>query len=104
RRVGTLSYSLYLMHTTVIYLLQEWTPWHPVLRGAVALGLSLLLASLIYRFIEQPCARLRKKLSRSTPAPGPHWSESGAAHLVFRHPENEMMPAVLSGARAGMEV
>jgi peptidoglycan/LPS O-acetylase OafA/YrhL len=83
RFVGTLSYSLYLMHTTVLYLLQQWLPWHPALRGALALGLSLLLASLIFHFIEKPCARLRKRFSGAIIQPHPQSVESGGADTAM---------------------
>jgi peptidoglycan/LPS O-acetylase OafA/YrhL len=64
RFVGALSYSLYLMHTTVIFGVQAWIPGHPVLQGGFALGISLVLAVLIYYAVELPCANLRRRLSR----------------------------------------
>lgn len=64
RFVGTLSYSLYLVHQVVIACV-----WHipsPVyVRALLALGLSLLVATTIWRAIEKPCARLRSRLSAS---------------------------------------
>ena len=71
RRVGELSYSLYLLHHVVIFGVQRWLPVHRLLQGAIALGLSLLLASAIWRWIEQPCARLRKRLTHRAPAAPP---------------------------------
>ena len=67
---GVLSYSIYLLHPTVIYGLQQWTSWSPIPLGFAALGLTLLLALAIWRFVERPCARLRKRLSRTGPAVG----------------------------------
>jgi peptidoglycan/LPS O-acetylase OafA/YrhL len=64
RRIGVLSYGMYLVHTSVIYGVQQWTSWHPAIQGVLAFGLSLLLASLIYHTVEQPSARLRKRLSQ----------------------------------------
>jgi peptidoglycan/LPS O-acetylase OafA/YrhL len=64
RFVGSLSYSLYLMHTTVIFGVLTWTTWHPVLQGVVSLGLSLALATAMLYAVERPCAALRKRLSR----------------------------------------
>jgi peptidoglycan/LPS O-acetylase OafA/YrhL len=72
RRIGELSYALYLLHHVVIFGVQRWLPVHPLLQAALALGLSLLLASAVWRWIEQPCARLRKRLThRASPAPAP---------------------------------
>jgi peptidoglycan/LPS O-acetylase OafA/YrhL len=64
RFIGVLSYSLYLMHTTVLFGVHAWTSWHPVIQGAVALGLCLLFSTAMYHGIERPCAALRKRLSR----------------------------------------
>jgi peptidoglycan/LPS O-acetylase OafA/YrhL len=64
RFVGSLSYSLYLMHTTVIFGVQTLTSWHPIVQGVAALGLSLALATAMLYAIEKPCAGLRKRLSR----------------------------------------
>jgi len=65
RYVGVLSYSIYLMHPTVLFAVHQWTEWHPLIQGAVALGITLVLASLMYRYIERPCGKLRKRLSRA---------------------------------------
>jgi peptidoglycan/LPS O-acetylase OafA/YrhL len=64
RRIGELSYSLYLLHHVVIYGLQRWLPVHPALQAVLALGISLLLSGAIWRGIERPCARLRKRLTQ----------------------------------------
>jgi peptidoglycan/LPS O-acetylase OafA/YrhL len=64
RYVGVVSYSIYLMHPTVLYMVHEWTPWNGVVQGALSLALTLALSTAMYRLVEQPCARLRKRLSR----------------------------------------
>lgn len=64
--VGVLSYSIYLLHPTVLFGTEQWTSWHPVAKGLFGLSLTLVLAFCIYRFVELPCARLRKRLSRVT--------------------------------------
>jgi len=62
--IGLLSYSLYLLHLVVIFSLElMWPAMNPVLRGVVALTLSVALTWMIYLAIERPCARLRKKLT-----------------------------------------
>ena len=63
--LGLLSYSLYLMHTTVLYGVEYWTHWHRPLVGITSLALCLALATLIYHFVEKPCGRLRKRLSHA---------------------------------------
>jgi peptidoglycan/LPS O-acetylase OafA/YrhL len=63
RRIGVLSYSLYLQHHVVIFALRQHLPGGSVLRGVAALAASLAIASLMWRFIEQPAARLRKRFS-----------------------------------------
>jgi peptidoglycan/LPS O-acetylase OafA/YrhL len=62
--LGVLSYSLYLVHYALIDLVQARVPVHPVLQGILALGASIGLAWAIYRLVEKPCARLRRRLSR----------------------------------------
>ena len=62
--IGLLSYSLYLLHLVVIFSLElAWPAANAVLRGVVALMLSVALTWLIYLTIERPCARLRKRLT-----------------------------------------
>jgi peptidoglycan/LPS O-acetylase OafA/YrhL len=62
--IGALSYSLYLMHFTVLYAVQRaFTTLHPVLQTATAFVGSLGLAWLMQICVEKPCARLRKQLS-----------------------------------------
>ena len=66
RFLGLLSYSLYLVHIVVIGSIYYWFPQlHPPLRGSLALGLSVLIALLIYTLIEQPIAQMRKHLVRN---------------------------------------
>ena len=70
RRIGELSYSLYLLHHVVIFGVHRWFPVPRVAQGALALAISLLLSAAIWRWIEQPCAKLRKRLThRAAPAP-----------------------------------
>jgi len=64
RYVGVLSYSLYLMHDSMLLGLEHATTLNPWLRGVIAALILLLFASLIYRYLERPCARLRSRLSR----------------------------------------
>jgi peptidoglycan/LPS O-acetylase OafA/YrhL len=62
--VGALSYSLYLIHHVVLYTVQFHLPgWNPVLQAALAFAVAFGLSLASYRFVEKPCARLRKRLS-----------------------------------------
>jgi peptidoglycan/LPS O-acetylase OafA/YrhL len=72
RHFGVLSYSLYLLHQVVLFFLEAHLPrLHPFALGTLALGVSVALAELIHRVIERPCARLRKRFSRtSAPSTG----------------------------------
>ena len=54
--VGLISYSLYLWHWPVI-VLDRYEHGSDVLRAPLLFALSLLLASVSYRFIEQPIRR-----------------------------------------------
>jgi peptidoglycan/LPS O-acetylase OafA/YrhL len=61
--LGGLSYSLYLVHNVVHRGVDRWLPsLGGVVRACIALAISMLLAELIRRFIEAPCARLRRRL------------------------------------------
>jgi peptidoglycan/LPS O-acetylase OafA/YrhL/glycosyltransferase involved in cell wall biosynthesis len=62
--VGVLSYSMYLLHPTILFGIEQWTPWPALVKGLFGLALTLVLAFSIYRLVEVPCARLRKRLSR----------------------------------------
>jgi peptidoglycan/LPS O-acetylase OafA/YrhL len=70
RFVGTLSYSLYLVHQVAIYVV-EMQAGAGVWQGALALLISGLLSWSIYRLIEAPCAKLRRRLSATARRPMP---------------------------------
>jgi peptidoglycan/LPS O-acetylase OafA/YrhL len=63
--LGTLSYSLYLIHQVVLYGLDDLSPLHthPVASAVVAFALSLTLSWTLYLSVEKPCARLRRRLT-----------------------------------------
>jgi peptidoglycan/LPS O-acetylase OafA/YrhL len=62
RFVGTLSYSLYLLHFVILNLLEAHTGLPRVPRAVVAFGIALVLSWGIYELVEKPCAKLRKRL------------------------------------------
>jgi peptidoglycan/LPS O-acetylase OafA/YrhL len=62
--LGVLSYAFYLVHFVVIFAIQVLLPHAGGLaRGIVALLVSLALSWVIYRLVERPCARLRRRLT-----------------------------------------
>jgi peptidoglycan/LPS O-acetylase OafA/YrhL len=61
--LGTLSYSLYLLHHIVIYVFQTHLPGRALLSSSLAFVVSLLLAVVIWRTIERPLGSLRKSLN-----------------------------------------
>ena len=66
RRMGVLSYTLYLVHQVVLYSVERWQGRAPaLLLAALALLVSLLAAELVHRAIERPCARLRRRLAHA---------------------------------------
>jgi peptidoglycan/LPS O-acetylase OafA/YrhL len=65
RFLGVLSYSIYLVHLTVFYGMND-PRLHlrsPLLQAAVTLVLTLAIAVAIHHLVERPCARLRRRLS-----------------------------------------
>ncbi len=62
RYIGTLSYTLYLVHHVILYSGEYLFPnLHRVSRGLAAGALSVGLAALSYHYLEQPLTNLRKK-------------------------------------------
>jgi peptidoglycan/LPS O-acetylase OafA/YrhL len=62
--VGLISYSMYLLHFSVIFGVRKELPnFNQIEQGVVALAVSIALSASIYRIVEQPFARLRHKLS-----------------------------------------
>jgi peptidoglycan/LPS O-acetylase OafA/YrhL len=66
RFIGTLSYSLYLLHQVVIAAVKDHTHLPAIARGVVALTVSLAIAWAMYVVVEAPCARLRRRLLAGT--------------------------------------
>ncbi len=65
--VGILSYSIYLMHTTVLYAVTHWISVSGLVQTLLALLLTLGLAYTIHQFVEKPATRLRRRLSQVSP-------------------------------------
>jgi peptidoglycan/LPS O-acetylase OafA/YrhL len=66
-RLGVLSYTFYLIHDTFIETVDH-VVGRPTVWGAVlSFALSVAFCELSYRFVEKPCAALRKRLSEPAP-------------------------------------
>jgi peptidoglycan/LPS O-acetylase OafA/YrhL len=76
---GGLTYSLYLLHHVVLYTLRAHLPSvHPVLQGVLGLAISVALALAMYRFVERPFARLRRRFGPAEPRASPELREAAA--------------------------
>ncbi|MDP9052691.1 MAG: acyltransferase [Acidobacteriota bacterium] len=62
--VGELSYSLYLVHATVLVMVQTFVGRQPLVDLALTSAISYPLALGIYRFVERPSHRLRNRALR----------------------------------------
>jgi peptidoglycan/LPS O-acetylase OafA/YrhL len=71
RFVGVLSYSLYLLHTTVLFGIDRYVHAPALVQGVLGGLVSMALAAAIHYAVEKPAARLRKRLSRLDAGPRP---------------------------------
>ena len=65
--LGRISYGLYVFHIVAIRMVEDWGPW----RYLAAFAITLLMASVSFRFLEQPFLRLKERFTyvHSTPSP-----------------------------------
>jgi peptidoglycan/LPS O-acetylase OafA/YrhL len=82
--IGALSYSIYIVHEIIIAALHDHAPPGHVERGALYAVVTFLFCWAIYRVVERPFAKLRKKLSRTGPLP---------TTLPMSQPEPVQVPA-----------
>ncbi|HWA36477.1 MAG TPA: acyltransferase [Burkholderiales bacterium] len=61
--IGTLSYAIYLVHPSAIHFAQKLAGGSLLVLLVVATALTLAASALLYRGIEVPAARLRRKFS-----------------------------------------
>lgn len=70
--LGKLSYGLYMWHTLIIYgLMSVFRPttfWHELALYGLTFVLTVIVAALSYRFLEQPFLRLKDRYATPTPA------------------------------------
>jgi peptidoglycan/LPS O-acetylase OafA/YrhL len=72
RMIGVLSYAIYLVHTTVVRLVEEVVS-SPIAIGLLSAAATVLVAYILHRTVELPFIRWRKRLgaraTELTPAP-----------------------------------
>ena len=66
--LGALSYTFYLIHDTFLESAAHWIGRPTIVGAALSLAATLAFCELSYRFVEKPCAALRKRLSQAKPA------------------------------------
>lgn len=67
--LGTISYTVYLSHHVILLLVaKHWPQLDWLAAMLLAIALTLALAEPVRRWVEQPCARLRKRLHRRSAA------------------------------------
>ena len=64
--VGAVSYSIYILHESLIAGVHDRIPGGQMVHGLVYLALTLLAAWAIFRWVERPFARMRRKLQKVT--------------------------------------
>jgi peptidoglycan/LPS O-acetylase OafA/YrhL len=65
RFLGVLSYSLYLCHLIILEsVTHAWPANPPLVTGAISLACAIGFATLVHYWIERPCTRIRKHLSK----------------------------------------
>lgn len=66
--IGTISYTVYLSHHVILLLVaRHWPQLGWLAASLLAIALTLAVAEPIRRWVEQPCARLRKRLHGRPP-------------------------------------
>jgi len=65
RFLGVLSYSLYLCHYIILTSIHDAWNGNQILIAILAFCAALLVATLIHYWVERPCARIRKRLSKA---------------------------------------
>lgn len=64
RFLGVLSYTLYLCHAIIMDFVHRTWESSAIFTGIVSLAGALCFATLVHYWIERPCTRIRKRLSK----------------------------------------
>ena len=65
RFLGVLSYTLYLCHSMIMESVTRVWPTNGFVTGAVSLACALGFATLVHYWIERPCTKIRRRLSKA---------------------------------------
>jgi peptidoglycan/LPS O-acetylase OafA/YrhL len=63
RFLGVISYSLYLVHESVLIGVRQWVHAPRLVQALLGVMLAILLAVSIHYAVEEPCRQLRRRLS-----------------------------------------
>lgn len=66
--IGELSYSLYLVHYTILAAVNIWVKSGPVVTFALTLSLSYMLALIMRHYVEWPSNKMRNRMLKKVPA------------------------------------
>jgi peptidoglycan/LPS O-acetylase OafA/YrhL len=83
RFLGVISYSLYLVHESVLIGVRQWVHAPRLIQASLGVMLAILLAISIHYAVEEPCTKLRRRLShvRSADAERSRSSSLGRSDL-----------------------
>lgn len=91
RWLGTISFSLYLVHVPLIVTFSYlFGSWGPVRVAALAIPTALIVGSLFYAVVEKPAHRLSKRLGRAVGRAFAERTRPGAAQAA----SPELSPSV----------
>jgi peptidoglycan/LPS O-acetylase OafA/YrhL len=104
--VGAVSYSIYMIHQPIITLIHDRVPGGRLPHGLAYLAVVLFVAWVIFRVVERPFARLRRRLARVTApreaAPPPDETAAEPSGVTSDGaPRVSPMPALASSQPSG---
>jgi peptidoglycan/LPS O-acetylase OafA/YrhL len=69
--IADLSYSLYVVHYTVLAVVKTWLHTNPIITVCLTFSVSYLLALFVRRYIERPSYRMRSRILKRPTNPRP---------------------------------
>jgi peptidoglycan/LPS O-acetylase OafA/YrhL len=95
--IGITSYSTYIAHEVIIATLHDNVPGGRALHGLLYVAVTLIFVTGMYYWVERPCARIRKRLSRARPAEasGPPLAPSGLRVAPTATVRPKSVPAII---------
>jgi peptidoglycan/LPS O-acetylase OafA/YrhL len=107
--IGVMSYTIYISEQVIVALVHKHLPGGQVVHGPVYVVATFAFAYAMYRLVEKPCARVRKRLSGATlPTPAAALDRRAPAAAPAREAETAVTPRTgrprPAGAGAGVDV